>query len=185
MDPKLITPFVVGALVLWGIYRRLRRSFGRQPILVGRTWMRVALLILVAGLIVYGMAHDALAIEALSGGVVCGLALGWLGIRHTQFEATPQGRFYTPHTYIGVLVTALFLGRLLYRYVAVYSAAPAPSAATQNLFAAYQNSPLTVATFGLLISYYLSYSLGILQRARTLVQQSTPETQTAGDTPGH
>ena len=45
---------------------------------------------------------------------------GWFALRHTEFEATPQGYFYTPHLYIGIAVTALFIGRMLYRMVLVY-----------------------------------------------------------------
>jgi cytochrome b561 len=71
---------------------------------------------------------------------------------------TNEGRFYTPHTYIGLAVMLLFLGRLAYRFLYL---ATDPGAA-----AAYQRSPLTLGTFGLLVGYYLLYYAGILLRTR-------------------
>ncbi len=40
-------------------------------------------------------------LEALIGGLVCGTVLAYVGLRHTRFELTPEGRFYTPHTSSG------------------------------------------------------------------------------------
>ena len=48
-------------------------------------------------------------------GVVGGAALGRLGLRLTRFEQTPLGLFYTPNAHLGVALSLLFLGRLIYR----------------------------------------------------------------------
>src|SRR5689334_20773065 len=42
-------------------------------------------------------------------------------MQHTKFEATAEGNFYTPHTYIGLAVSALLLGRVAYWFLAVYA----------------------------------------------------------------
>jgi cytochrome b561 len=84
---------------------------------------------------------------------------------------TPEGHFYTPHTYIGLLVTALFLGRLVYRYFGVLTTPPpVPAGANANPLAVYQNSPWTAAIFGVLVAYYILYYLGILLKSRSLSQ---------------
>jgi hypothetical protein len=169
VDPKLITPFVVAALVIWGIYRRLRRSFGRQTVRPGRMWFRIGVFAVVGGLILVSSLRDMPTLGALLGGLVCGTALGYLGIKHTQFEVTPQGSFYTPHTYIGLVVTALFLGRLLYRFLSVYGGAQAVAPTNQNFLNTYQKSPLTMAIFGVLIGYYVLFNLGVLQKTKVPV----------------
>ena len=167
MDPKFITPILMAALLIFGIYRRVRRSFGRQTVNVARIWFRIGILIFVGVLIAVGAVHeDPATLGGLLGGVVCGAGLAYLGLRHTQFEVTAQGRFYTPHTYIGIFVTVVFLGRLLYRFQALYlgyQAAPQPGHAFAD---AYQRSPLTLAIFGMLISYYVIFYLGVLQKTR-------------------
>ncbi|HEX9139643.1 MAG TPA: hypothetical protein VF848_07630, partial [Steroidobacteraceae bacterium] len=168
MDPKIVTPILVTGLVLWAIYRRMRRTFGRQKISEKRIWIRISVLTIVGGLFFLGSLRNAPALGALLAGLICGAALGYLGLRHTQFEVTPEGGFYTPHTYIGLTVSALFLGRVLYRFLALHVGAENSAAANQNPFAGYQGNPLTTGIFGVLLGYYVLFNLGILQKIKTL-----------------
>jgi cytochrome b561 len=178
VDPKLVTPIVIAALVIFAIYRRLRRSFGRQTVNVARIWFRIGILIFVGVLIAAGAVHnDPATLGALLGGLVCGAGLAYLGVRHTQFEVTPQGRFYTPHTYIGIFVTVVFLGRLLYRLQSLYPNLQAASPG-QGWADAYQRSPLTLAIFGMLISYYVLFYLGVLQKTRVPLVPDTDSPKT-------
>jgi hypothetical protein len=48
MDPKLITPILIGALVVWAIVRRVRRTFGRQRVQSARMGSRIGILTLAA-----------------------------------------------------------------------------------------------------------------------------------------
>src|ERR1700738_5146389 len=45
-DYPRIWPYVIAGLAVLLIYRRFRRSFGRQPMSPARMWIRIALLIL-------------------------------------------------------------------------------------------------------------------------------------------
>ncbi len=169
MDLRLLTPVLLGAVLLWAVYRRVRRNFGRQAVNGARLQWRVALLAVISALILFGSARSPALLGALVAGVAAGAALGLVGLRHTQFEATPQGRFYTPHTYLGVAVTALFLGRLLYRVLALYLDTQTALQPNQDPLAAYQKSPLTLAIFGVLIGYYLVFNVGVLRKSRDLL----------------
>ncbi|HEY2035620.1 MAG TPA: hypothetical protein VGG96_01300 [Steroidobacteraceae bacterium] len=163
MDPR-ITPYLIAALVAWGIYRRLRRSFGRQRVREGRMWIRIGILTALTAAIAASAivrVHDLSVLAALTAGIAGGAVIGYVGLRYTKFEVQPDGRFYTPHTYIGVAVTALFFGRLLYRFLTLYDGA----VPNRGLAAAYQ-SPFTLAVFGALVGYYVFYYLGVLQRMR-------------------
>jgi hypothetical protein len=167
MDPKLIAPILIAALVIWGIVRRLRRTFGRQPVQPARIWLRIGILMLAGGLIAAtSVMRGAQMLEALAAGLACGAALAYVGLRHTRFEVTPEGRFYTPHTYIGLAVTLLFLGRLAYRFLYLSNGPNGMFGADPNAAAAYQRSPLTVGIFAVLVGYYVLFYAGVLLRTR-------------------
>jgi hypothetical protein len=173
VDPKLMTYVVMTALIAWVVYRRVRRNFGRQTIHEGWLWMRIGLLGVASALIVWVGVRNPTAIGAFLGGLACGTVLGVVGLRHTRFEFTPEGRFYTPHTYLGLAVTTLFVGRFIYRYIGMHHAAQSlgPNA---DPFGTLQRSPLTLATFGVLASYYLVFALGVLQKARAANAAAAP-----------
>lgn len=172
MDPRVVTPYLIAAIVAWSIYRRMRRSFGRQRVRSGLMWARIAILTALALFIAIDAAGDGEVLGALLGGIACGAALGYLGLRYTKLEVTAQGRFYTPHAYIGLAVAALFLGRLLYRFLGLYNGAIPAAANGQNLAALYRHSPFTLAVFGVLVGYYVLYYAGVLQRTRPAAASS-------------
>ena len=167
MDPKLIVPILIAAPVVWGMVRRVRRTFGRQPVQPRRMAFRMGILALAGGLVVAASAtHGADMLEALIAGLAGGAALAYVGLRHTRFEATPEGRFYTPHTYLGLAVTLLFLGRLVYRLLYLANGAQGAFGPDPNAAVAYQRSPLTLGIFALLVGYYLLYYAGVLLKTR-------------------
>ena len=113
-------------------------------------------------------------------GGACGALLALLGLRHTQFQSTPEGRFYTPHTYIGLTVTVLFLARLAYDIALLSHGMPTASSSPGNPYAAEQDNPLTLAVSGTFIGYYLAYYAGVLRKSRQPDReapaiQSTPQ----------
>ena len=173
MDPRLVTPYLIAALIVFGFYRRMRRSFGRQRVQDGLMWLRIALLTLVGALIAVQIARDVDLVGILLAGVACGAVLGYFGLRHTKFEVTAEGRFYTPHTYIGLVVTALFIGRLAYRFLEMYNGMAPPAAAGNDLAAIYRHSPFTLAVIGAVVGYYVLYYIGVLQRTRPQVGRIT------------
>jgi hypothetical protein len=176
LDPTLLMPVLFGVLIAFGVYRRVRRNIGRQPLSSARLTTRIAIFVIIGLMILLMSLRDMNLFGAMLVGLAGGVALGWFGLKHTQFEATPQGQFYTPHTYIGAFVSALFLGRIAYRFIVLYSTSHALAAADQNPFAAYQKSPLTLAIFGILVGYYVFYYAGVLRRGRSL--QAPPSDST-------
>jgi hypothetical protein len=165
VNPKLVTPILVGALLVWGIYRRARRNIGRQRVQVRRISIRIAIFAVLGAIIAAAVARDIPMLAALLA-AAGGALLGYLGLRYTKFEVTSEGRFYTPHAYLGLAVTALFIARLLYRVLMLdhgMLAAPPPGG---NPLAIYERSPLTLAMFGAIVGYYVLYYVGVLQRTR-------------------
>ena len=68
MDPKLITPILMVAVVAWAIYRRVRRTIGRQPFQPKRMQVRMGILAL-AGVVtlLFSLRDMELAGAALAG----------------------------------------------------------------------------------------------------------------------
>lgn len=163
MHSKLILPILIAALIGLRVYMRMRRSFGRQRVQPRRMTVRIAIFAILSVLLVILTRGNVVMLAALLGGGGCGAALGHLGLRHTRFESTPEGRFYTPHTYIGVTLTVLFLARIAYDFLVVYHGAPpSPEDGQAGLP---PESPLTLAVSGAFIAYYLTYYVGILRRS--------------------
>ena len=166
MDPKLIMPILFGALIALGIYRRVRRNIGRQRLNKLRLSWRVAVLAFAGAMLLLGSLGDPGLLGAMAAGAAGGLLLAWFGLKHTQFEVSAEGTFYTPHTYIGAFVSTLFLARVVYRFFVLYSSGQSLLQTGANPFAALQKSPLTLSIFGVLVGYYVAYYAGLLLRSR-------------------
>lgn len=165
VTPALLPAGLAVLAVLGLYYRRFRRLFGRQRVQPARMKARVGLLLVAAALLLLrGSMQPAIGL-ALAAGGAGGVALAVLGLRLTRFESTPQGRFYTPHGGIGLALSALLLGRLVYRFVVIYPSLQAAHGAGGDMLVAFQRSPLTSALFGLLIGYYVAYGIGVLLRS--------------------
>jgi hypothetical protein len=146
------------ALVAWRLYARFRRMVGRQRLSRVRPWITLAIfpaLLALLGWLSYPRI-DALA--WLAGALAIGAVLARYGLSRTVFEATPGGFFYTPHAPLGIALSVLFAGRILYRVYEVMSAGPAA--------ADFSRSPLTLAVFGLLAGYYIAYAIGLVRWRR-------------------
>jgi hypothetical protein len=167
MDFSQFGPFLFAALVVFAVYRRLRRSFGRQPMRPRRMAVRMALLTVLACTLLPKALRSTQYLAAELIGAALGLGLGVWGARRTRFQMYNGQLHFVPHTYTGIGVSLLFLGRLVYRVVQAYAGGRAAHAAgstdPSQAFAPASmiRSPLTVAIFFVLAGYYL-YFYGVL-----------------------
>lgn len=177
--PAHLTSFLIMlpllALVVW---RRVRSSFGRQRIRRKRMLARIAILVVVGGVLSLGGLHNPALAEGLLGGVLIGAVLGLLALRLTRFESDPrQGDCYVPDPWIGAALAALLLGRLAWRLMVLWpsmqvagAGTAANSAAVTGQHTGYASSPLTMLVIGLLVGYYIAYYSAVLIRHRRLRQ---------------
>jgi hypothetical protein len=149
------------------MYSRIRRNIGRQQLGKWRPWITLTIFPVIVILISMGSFALPLRLLAMAGGIVAGAALGVFGTKHTKFENTPEGLFYTPNAHLGIALSVIFLGRVLYRMFQLYSMDPTAQP-NPNDFA---SSPLTLAIFGLLAGYYMIYAVGLI-RFRVSVERS-------------
>lgn len=171
-----LTLMILLPLIGWRLYARFRRMVGRQRLSQVRAGLTLTLFpLLLTGLMVAALAHPArelLLVVCMAGGV----ALGVFGFGKTALEPGPQGQFfYTPNAHLGIALSLLFAGRVLYRVAETRWLAPE---AHQSL-GDFGRSPLTLAVFGLLAGYYISYAAQLLRwRRRVLAEQPEPSTPT-------
>ncbi|QEE23444.1 DUF1453 domain-containing protein [Rhodanobacter glycinis] len=169
MSPHLMSYAIMVPLVLLILWRRISRQFGRQPIRRKRMIVRVAIFAVIGCVLLLSGLRDVRLAEGLAGGIVLGAGLGLLGLRLTRFETDPErGDCYVPNPWIGAVLVALLLGRLMWRFLVLWpqmqhaeslAAAQAPGT---SMTMSYRSSPLTLLVLGLLIGYYIAYYAGLL-----------------------
>lgn len=157
--PSMIAVVGIAALIAWRIYRRVRRSVGRQRLHPVRPWLTVIFFpLLVAMLLLGSLFHPASAL-ALVGGAGVGVALGIYGLRLTRFEPTAEGLFYTPNLHLGIALSLLLIARIGYRVIQMYAAdLPMDTPPTD-----FVRSPITLVILGTLAGYYVTYAIGLLR----------------------
>ena len=184
----LLGQAVFFAFVLWIIYRRFRRLFGRQELRPKRMKFRIVLLsVLGVFLVIPALISQELA-WAMVAGLAVGVGLGVWGARHTRFEVLDGKTYYIPHTYAGMVVSALFLGRLIYRIAMVsHSAWDVVSVDSGpgfgDVFGGIGHRPITYCIFYMLVGYYVYYYNYVLYESRHL-KPGDYEKPAARDAPG-
>ena len=158
LAPAIIIPFIA-----WRVYRRVQRNIGRQRFQPTRLTVRIVIFSVISVLIGLATLAYPLSLAGLGGGLLLGVPLALAGLHLTRFETTPDGKFYTPNTAIGVAVIVLFAGRITYRMMVLFVSPPAD----QPPPALFQ-SPLTLVLFGVTAGYYIAYNAGVLIRGKKL-----------------
>jgi hypothetical protein len=173
MVPHFSMPLALIPVVALIVWRRVRMQFGPQPIRRKRMIVRIAAFAVLGAAIAVATLHAPQLLAGLVGGVVAGGALGLLGLRLSRFELHPvKGDCYVPNPYIGALITALLLVRLLWRFAMVSPQLQDPTGTAQPLHGPeLGHSPLTQAMFGLFVGYYICYYAGLLIHHQRIVRR--------------
>ena len=154
---------VAGAGLL--VYRRIRKSFGRQAWNATGSGIRLGVLSLVWLSLVAAAVFVPGAAWAVAGGMVTGAALGVFTQPLTRVECVDGLKFTTPNPWIGAALISLLLGRLLWRLANGDFAAGGVGEGS---------SPWTLAIAATIVTYYVADGIGLLARMRRL--PATPGT---------
>jgi hypothetical protein len=189
-DYSRIGPFIFAALFVLLIYRRFRRNFGQQVLRPIRMQIRIAVLIVVGGLLLPTVFRSAAFLLAMLAGVAVGVALAVWGASRTRYLRISNQLYYVPHTYTGVAVSLLFLGRLVYRVIQIYTNAHATrtvaAEASNQAFvpASMLTSPLTLSLFFVLMGYYVCYYSIVLWKSKRAIPEEIGTAAALPDTRG-
>ena len=176
-DVSQIGPFLIAILVVFAIYRRFRRSFGQQPLRPVRMQVRIVVLLVIGCLLLPAVFRSAAFMSAVLAGITAGVALAMWGAARTRFLRVSGQLYYVPHTYTGIAVSLLFLGRLVYRLIQVSGsvhaihAAGADSANQAFAPASMLQSPLTLGLYFVLMGYYVCYYSMVLWKSKRVVAE--------------
>lgn len=188
-DYSRILPWVFAVLIPLMVYRRFRRNFGRQPLNPTRMAIRMAILSVLAALLAPAALRSAAYLSAELAGAAAGVALALWGANRTRFIRQDLRLFYIPHTYTGIAVSALLVGRIVYRLVQMYStgalaiATTTADAGPADGPASMVRSPLTTGIFFVLIGYYVCYYGLVLWKSKhiTAADLETREASSGGE----
>jgi len=177
-DYSRIWPWLFAVLIPLVIYRRLRRTFGRQPLRPKRMTLRMVILTVLAASLVPVALHSSGFFAGEAAGAAVGAALALWGARRTRFLTQDAQLYYVPHTYAGIAISLLVVGRIAYRFVQIYSApgfvpggaAPGDSPAAAAP-ASMVRSPVTVGILFVLIGYYLCYYGWLLWKTKHIAPE--------------
>ena len=164
MTPQALIPALLVPLIGYRLYRRFRTSFGRQPVQPKRMIVRIVIFSAIATASLIFSFSQLTLLGAAAIGLALGGILGVFGVRLAHFEHTAEGNFYTPNPYIGATVSAILIGRIVYRLFIVLPAMQAGTAG--DPYAGLQQSPLTLGILMVTVGYYLTYYAGILLKVR-------------------
>ncbi len=163
-----IWPWLFALLVVFLLYRRFRRNFGRQLLRPTRMTVRVVLLIVLAAVLApMGLRGSDYALAAMSG-LAAGIALALWGASRTRYVRDGGRLFYIPHTYTGIAVSALLLGRIVYRLAVMYSTGGSSIPGSPGAQGAMVKTPLTLGLFFVLIGYYVCYYSRVIWKSKRI-----------------
>jgi hypothetical protein len=165
-----IFPYVIALLATWLVYRRLRRSFGRQELVRRRMVLRVVVFALIAASILPAAVTSPRFFAATVLGAMTGVALGLWGSQRTRFKRHDGVLYYVPHTHTGIVVSLLLIARLAYRLVQISATGMLDDPASMT------RSPITTGLFSLVIGYYVVYYSAVLWKSKHI----SPEDLEAG-----
>jgi hypothetical protein len=171
VDYSQVWPYAIAVLAVLVIYRRFRRSFGRQRLQPIRMWIRVGILTVLGCSLLPAALRSGEFLLAEIAGIMLGIALGVWGAQRTRYGTYDGQLHYVPHTYTGVAVSLLFIGRLVYRMAELYSMRPAGGGMTEPPgFAppAMVRTPATVGLLFLVIGYYVCYYSMVLWKSKRI-----------------
>jgi hypothetical protein len=183
-DFSQIGPFLTAALVVFLVYRRFRRNFGRQLLQPTRMSIRIVLPAVIGCALLPMAFRSAQFLGAELAGIALGIGMAFWGAERTRFQMNEGRLYYVPHTYTGIAVSLLFLGRLVFRFIQVYAGyhstvdhmqaaggAPLANAAYPPqgfLPSTMVRSPLTVGILFVLVGYYVCYYGLVLWKSKHL-----------------
>lgn len=175
MNQHTNTIVVLIVLVLFSIYRRVRRNIGWQLLHPRKLWVRTCIFLLIGlAFLVGGISHP-LSLLSDVAGIIIGVVLAYYGAVLTRFEQREGGLHYRPNIWIGSTVTFIFLARFIYRFYSIFSTG-AYAKVQQGQNNGYQNMGYTIGnswTAGLMLimfAYYIFYYMILLKKQKQLLQ---------------
>jgi hypothetical protein len=171
MNQHSYTIIVIIALILFSIFRRVRRNIGWQKLKKGNLVFRTILFFIIGMVFLAEGIYHPISLISDVVGILLGIILAYYGVTLTSFEKREGLLFYRPNIWIGSLVTVLFLGRLVYRFYDLFTSGAlgglqqGPTKGLQNMGYAFGNS-WTAGLILIMFGYYSIYYALLLKKQK-------------------
>ena len=151
-------PYWMPVLMLWAMYRRVRSNLGVQPWRPTRAWVRLGLTSTVLLMMLFVLVVMPDMRVGIGVGLLIGALLAMLNLKHTHVAWTNGVKTYTPNPWIGGALSALLVGRMLWRIGHGIQDRPA--------------SGLTLGIAATMLAYSTIYVIGLMRQVKRLPPQS-------------
>lgn len=175
--PHNYSILIIALLLIFAVYRRVRRNIGFQMLVPRRLLIRSLIFIVIGILLIVAAVGHPIVYVSDAIGVALGLILAYFAIKSTRFERRKKGFAYRPNGWIGGIVIALFFARILYRLYFTYQMMNNPStsglngtqtSAQMQASSIYTGDPWTAGIIFILFAYYPCYFLFLARKERHL-----------------
>ena len=173
------TIIIISALLLFSIYRRVRRNIGWQHLIQRKLLIRTFIFLIIGMLFLSGGIFHPINLISDIIGILIGVALAYYGAAMTHFEKRDGGWYFRPNTWIGSAVTAIFFVRIIYRIYNLYMLGDLSKLQQQGQANGFQNMGYAVGnsrSSGLILimfAYYVTYYLIIIRKQKQLSTEKT------------
>ncbi len=155
-----LLPVAIAAAVFFLLYRRIRRIVGRQKLSLPRLIFRITLFLGIVVLL--GVLPSSSPLARALGGLL-GLGLAIVSVVIARIEEVDGVWTYRTNPVIALVVVALLLGRLAYRFAVVRGFASSVVAASDGGTVQF-GDPLGRGLLMMSFTYFATYYVGILIR---------------------
>jgi hypothetical protein len=177
--PQYLYPML---LILFILYRRIKRSIGFQPFKTRRLIVRIAIFSFIAVLLLGISALHPMSYIYDLAGIIAGLILITYAIKHSSFEMREKTLFYRTHIWIESFVLFVFLGRFLYRVTYLFVIPNSqPNMNSVQYGQHFTKDPSTMAIFFLLAAYYIGFYSFVLKKGKEILYKNQTNHQSVTD----
>jgi hypothetical protein len=149
MSLTTLALIILAPVLVWRIYARIKGQMARQRSILSRHYTGILVFAAMILVPVSEAMTRPLSLGALAAGAALGIALGFYGLRHTRFEQTEEGYYFTPNERLGIAAGMVLVARVLYIGLDIYinqgSGVPAPG---------FTDSPVSMWCVGLTGGYF-------------------------------
>ncbi len=158
-------------LIIFLIYRRIKRTIGFQKYIPAVMIFRIILFSLVATMVLSFTVTKTTSLIADLAGISLGLTLLYLAVKNTVFEKRQDGLYYRTHIWIELTILILFLARFIYRFYTLFTHVKSNSPEEMQNSLQNVRDPLTSSVFLVICAYYIGYFAFILKHSKSESQK--------------
>lgn len=173
MPSQFLIVILVLIFILYRSFRRVRRSIGWQRLNPEKMRTFTVILFVIGSIFLAEGASHAISLVSDAAGILIGIILACYGAATTRFEKRDGGWHYRPNTWIGIAVTVLFFGRLIYRIYVMFAMTTSDAAPNGSVLGSGLQSMASGWTSGLLLimfAYYIAYNIILLRKQKRMVR---------------